>query len=773
MKNIIIKFVFLVSLFFSIEVFANPINKIAFVGLNVIQGSSLLELLPVKIGDQYNDQTSNKIIKTLFNTDYFSDINVESNNGNLTITFIENPTIKYINVKIGPDKNWSNWLDFSSESDLLNDSTINASIQSYKLSTGEFYNKKKVTDFVTDLNSQYNAAGFYNAKIIQNIEVDAKNRAAIEIEIDQGHRATIGSITISGASKFSEKELLELFTIGEADMILINYFTNKDRYTDLALNQGIELINNHYFNSGYIDFKVESVNSTLSDDKEKIYIDIKILEGIQYKLGKVSFQGELGNQTPDSLSELLTIKTGDIFNFQEVVSDIQTITDVYTDQGYAFANINPVTKDLLDTVDVNIDISLNKKVYVNRITISGNTRTQDEVIRREIGISEGGLYSRSALRDSVIKLRRLGYFSDVQMSASKVDNIPDKIDLNFVLEETKTGTLSASVSHSNSFGFSIGAGITEKNIFGSGNTFNADLRISESFNKLSFYFENPYFNNDNHSISYGAFISRLDDDDIMKDSYNINSKGLNLGYGVPLANNTRLNSKLEYSKHDITCGSSFSASGYEPTQCATSSNDEVKLSVYWNNNTLNDYLYPTEGKSNALELGVATPLGDLRYFNINTNHRSYRPLSSNLTLNLTGDIDIAKGYSGKELPFFKRYFGGGSGSVRGFGNKTLGPLYPNNSAKGGELSILGSANIIAPAYFFDNNDNMRMSAFIDTGNIYEKSSNIELGDLRMSAGVGFGYLSPIGAIGMYWSTPILKKSGDVIENFGFTLGTGF
>ena len=245
-------------------------------------------------------------------------------------------------------------------------------------------------------------------KQIQNIEFDAKNRATIEIEIDQGHRATIGSITISGVSKFSEKELLELFTIGEADMILINYFTNKDRYTDLALNQGIELMNNHYFNSGYIDFKVESVNSTLSDDKEKIHIDIKISEGIQYKLGKVSFQGELGNQTPDNLRELLTIKTGDIFNFQEVVSDIQTITDVYTDQGYAVVNVNPITKDILDTVDVIIDISLNKKVYVDRITISGNTRTQDEVIRREIGISEGGLYSRSTLRDSVINLRRLG-----------------------------------------------------------------------------------------------------------------------------------------------------------------------------------------------------------------------------------------------------------------------------------------------------------------------------------------------------------------------------
>ena len=351
--------------------------------------------------------------------------------------------------------------------------------------------------------------------------------------------------------------------------------------------------------------------------------------------------------------------------------------------------------------------------------------------------------------------------------------MPDKIDLSFVVEETKTGTISFSVSHSNNYGVSIGSGIQEKNIFGSGNTLNAELKLSESFNKVSFYFQNPNYNDQNHSISIGAFKSEIDDDDIMQDSFEIDTKGLNFGYGIPLTESTRLNTSLEYAKNDISCGSAFSASGYEPTQCATTSADEVKLSLNWSESTLNDYMYPTEGKSNALAIGLATPLGDYRYFDINANHTSYKPFSNDLTLKLTADLGLAKGYSGNELPFFKRYFGGGSGSVRGFGNKTLGPLYPNNKAKGGELSILGSANIIAPAYFFDNSDNMRMSAFIDTGNIYEKTSNIKLGDLRMSAGVGFAYLSPIGAIGMYWSTPILKKSSDVIENFGFSLGTGF
>ena len=771
MKNKIIKFICLVSLLFSIQSLANPINKIDFVGLNVISNTTLMAILPVKIGDQYNPNTSDEIIQALFNTGYFSDISVSNQNNNLTITLSENPYIKYFNVITGTGSGWSNWLN--TEKELLDTSSLNELIESNKLSAGNMYSKSKFADFVSSLKAKYTATGYYNAQIEPKIEIDSQNRIGIELNIYQGKRATISSMTISGATKFSEKELLDLFTIGEADMMLINYFTNKDRYADLALNQGLELMNNHYFNSGYLDFKVLDVISTLDNNKEKLSIDIQISEGIQYKLGKVSFEGELGNQTAENLNDLLTIKSGDIFNRQSVVNDIQTIMDIYSDQGYAFVDINPITQDFLDTVNVKINISLNKKVYINRITISGNTRTQDVVIRREIGISEGGLYSRSALRNSILKLRRLGYFSDVKMNASKVEGMPDKIDLSFIVEETKTGTISFSVSHSNNYGISVGAGIQEKNIFGSGNTLNAELKLSESFNKASFYFQNPNFNGQNHSISIGAFKSDINDDDVMQNSYEINTKGLNFGYGFPLTENTRLNSNIEYAKNDISCGSGFSAADYESTQCATSSADEVKLSVNWSETTLNDYMYPTEGKSNALGIGFATPLGDYRYFNINANHISYKPLSDDLTLKLTADLGLAKGYSGKELPFFKRYFGGGSGSVRGFGNKTLGPLYPNNTAKGGELSILGSANIIAPAYFFKDSDNMRMSAFIDTGNIFEKTSNINLGDLRMSAGIGFAYLSPIGAIGMYWSTPILKKSGDVIENFSFSLGTGF
>ncbi|MGE4575482.1 MAG: outer membrane protein assembly factor BamA [Candidatus Pseudothioglobus sp.] len=771
MKNKLIKFTFLLTLFFSIQVSANPINKINFVGLNFNSESTLLKIIPFKIGQNFSSSVSDQIIEVLFKTGYFSDIKIVKGDNDLTITLKENPYVKYFDININTGSGLAAWL--KNEKEFLTANALTEYAEENKLSAGNIYTKTKLADFVAFLEVKFLESGYYNVEIDSTLDLDQQNKIGIELDITQGNKATIGSLKISGATQFSEKELLKLFKIGEADMSLINYFTNKDRYSDAELTQGLDLITNTYFDSGYLDFKVVNVETNLSEDKEKIFIDIEISEGIQYKLGQVSFEGELGNFSLEDLNGAINMNKGDVFNRNSIINDIQKLTDMFADQGYAFVDINPITSDFLDSVNVNFNISLNKKVYVNRISISGNTRTQDEVIRREIGVSEGGLYSRSALRDSLLKLRRLGYFSDVQFSTFKVEGMPDKIDLSFIVEETQTGALSFSLSHSNNYGMSVGAGIQEKNIFGSGNTLNADLKISNSFNKLSFYFMNPNFNDEGHSVSIGAFKSEINDDDITENSYEIDTTGLTLGYGIPLAKDTRLNTKLEYSKNKIKCGALFSGSGYELSQCATANKDEFKLNVNWNKSTLNNYLYPTEGSSNDFAVGISLPLGDYRYYNFSGNHSSYTPINENVTLKLTGNFDLGKGYSGKELPFYKRYFGGGSGSVRGFGNKTLGPLYPNGTAKGGELSLLGSANLITPAFFFDNNENMRLSAFIDAGNIYEKSSNLKLGDLRMSAGLGFAYLSPIGSIGFYVATPIMKKSGDTIEDFGFSLGTGF
>ena len=771
MKNKLIQLSALLFLFFTTQSFANPINKINFIGLNNTSESTLLSLMPFEAGQNFSPYVSDQIIESLFKTGLFENISIVKDEKSLDITLKENPTIKYLEIELSSDSAFSDWL--KGEKIHFTSEILNEQITENALSAGNIFTEKKLEDFILLLESEYSQAGYFNSKIIQNIEIDTQNRAGIVLIVSQGNRATIDSFVISGSDKISEKELLKLFKIGEPDMALINYFTNKDDFSDSKLRNGIEMMTQTYFDTGYLDFKVLEVKSNLNENKEKLSINIEVSEGIQYKLGDVSFEGELGNISKSELNNTVSMSKGDVFNRNLIITDIQSLTDLYADQGYAFVDVNPITSDFLDSVDINFDISLNKKTYLNRITITGNTRTQDEVIRREIGVSEGGLYSRSILKKSLINLRRLGYFSDVQISTSEVEGMADKIDINFNVEETQTGSVSFSMSHSNNYGVSFGAGIQEKNIFGSGNTLNADFKIAESFNKVSFYFKNPNYNDEGHSVSIGVFKSEIDNDDVAANSYEIDATGVSFGYGLPLSDDTRINANLEYSKNDIKCSALFAGTGYESSQCAVQSNDELKANVGWSKNTLNNYMYPTEGANNSLNLGVSLPLGDYRYFNINADHTSYAPINTTTTLKLTGNLNLSKGYSGKELPFYKRHFGGGAGSVRGFGNKTLGPLYPNGKAKGGEISILGSANIITPAFFFEDNEKMRMSVFIDAGNIYEKSSNIKLGDIRMSAGFGFAYLSPIGSIGGFISTPVLKKSGDITEDFGLSIGTGF
>ena len=771
MRNKLSQFAIIIFLFFTSQAYAVTVTNINFIGLNNTSESNLLEVLMFKTGQELLPEDSDKIIDSLFKTGYFSDITLVQNGSSLNITLKENPYIKNFNISSKSSSSWKDWVN--SRDALFSDSELQGLVNQSKIKAGEIFTEQKLLEFQSFVKNKYIEAGFYNTIIETSNELDVQNRIGIDFQISQGNRAKIEVLEIIGASHFTKKELLRLFDIGEASFSFINYFTNKDNFSATKLQQGLDLVTQKYFNSGYLDFNILNVSTDLKENNEKIFIEITISEGIQYKLGSISFEGELGSLSADDLASALSIQSGDVFDRSIIMNDIQEITDIYADQGYAFIDVIPVTRDLIDKVNVNIEISLNQKIYINRITISGNTRTQDSVIRREINVSEGGLYSRSNLRKSIGKLRRLGYFSDVQMVATEVEGVSNKINLNFLVEETKTGAISLSLSHSNSYGISIGAGIKEKNIFGSGNTLNAELKLSDSFNKVSAFFENPNFNDKQHSVNFGGYISEINDDDVMQDSYEINTKGLSFGYGIPLSEDTRINSNIEYSKNKIKCGASFSVVGYELTQCSQPNNDTVSINSSWSENTLNDYLYPTEGKSNSASINIATPIGDYRFISLNANHSSYQPFNNNVTLKLTGDISIAKGYNGKELPFFKRYFGGGSGSVRGFGNKTLGPLYPNGKAKGGELSVFGSANLITPAFFFDNNDNMRLSAFIDAGNIFEKSSNVNLGNLRMSTGIGFAYLSPIGAIGAYISTPILKKSGDIIENFGLSLGTGF
>jgi len=403
----------------------------------------------------------------------------------------------------------------------------------------------------------------------------------------------------------------------------------------------------------------------------------------------------------------------------------------------------------------------------------GNTRTEDEVIRREIGLNEGELYSNTELDESIKKIKRLGFFSDVKMEVSKLKGFKDKINLHFSVEETKTGTFSIGISHSNSSGASFNAGIKENNFLGTGNTLNASLSNSSAVQEMSFYFSDPYFTEDGHSISYGVFTKDVDGSSLDLSSYKTNEAGFSLGYGIPLTEDTRIGVDVRVSSRDITCGATFADVNHEATQCASGDKTEVKTNLRWSNNTLDNFNYPTDGQKNSLSFDLALPIADFQYYKLDASHKSYFPIGNDLTFTLKGSVGLAQGYGGKDLPFFERYYGGGSSSVRGFDFNSLGATYIDGIAKGGELSMLAGTSIISPMKFISDSKNMRMSAFIDAGAIEEKASNIGFDQIRVSTGVAFSWLTPVGPLGIYAAKPLVKKSNDKTKTIEFTLGTSF
>jgi len=642
-----------------------------------------------------------------------------------------------------------------------------------ELSQGKIFNKRQLDKAIDQIEATYLSKGYYGIKITKKIETDAQNRVGIELDINEGDVAKINSMKISGGSIHDEDDLLDLFEIGEPDFFIMNYFTEKDHYSKVALDAGIEAMKSLYVNSGYLDFKVIKITTELSTSKQNIDIVIQISEGAEYKVGAISFKGDLLNQSVKELKELLTINTNDVFERKKVIESIQAITDVFADQGYAFAKIDPITTEnsKTHTIDLNIDIALNRKVYINRIIITGNTRTQDEVIRREIDINEGGLYSNTELDESIKNIKRLGYFSDVKMDVSKLKGFEDKINLHFSVEETKTGTFSIGLSHSNSSGASFNLGVKENNFLGTGNILNAALANSDAVKEMSFYFSDPYFTEDGQSISYGVFSKDVDGTELDVSSYKTNEVGFSLGYGIPLTKETRVGADLRVSTREITCSATFKAQ--EVAQCTNGDKTEVKTNLNWSNNTLDNFNYPTEGSKNNLSFDLALPIADFQYYKLDASHKSYYPLGNDITWKVNGSLGLAQGYGDKELPFFKRYYGGGSSSVRGFDFNSLGKTYADGEVKGGELSMLAGTSVISPMTFIGDSKNMRMSAFIDAGLVEEKASNFSFDELRMSTGVAFSWLTPVGPLGIYAATPLIKKSTDKTKSVEFTLGSSF
>jgi len=755
-KNTIL---FLFFIFSSVK--AEVINEISIYGLDNISRGTILSYLPYEKGDEIKSEDLQKILDSLKATNFFKDISINFDTNILNIKVLENPTIKFIEFKGYKDD------------EVLSDELISNLKKNFSVEIGKIYNEKSLKELVDSLLKIYENFGFYNFKLNTKLELDSKNRLGIILDISEGSQALIKSFEIKGNNYFESDDLLDLFEIGEPDFFLINFFTEKDKFDKNLFDAGIEKIKTKYLAQGYLDIHIEKPVVAYSDDY--LSISIEINEGKQYFLNNIEFKGDLFNYSQEYLRSFFSDNLNEYFARSSIIKSINSVNKLYLDAGYAFSNsetsFRPTKEDPFK-LDLIVDIKADRLIYVNRIVISGNYRTQDDVIRREIKLLEGSRYSQTEFDNSILNIKRLGYFSDVRHSRTRVKNDIDKIDLYLEVDEAKTGEISIGLSHSSGTGGSVNAGIKQSNILGTGNVFNASISNSDAVQEASFYFSDPYFNNSDHQISYGMFTKSLDAANLDTSSYLLDETGFSFGYGIPIDSNSNIDFNSRFSNVDLTCGTSLAE--YEASQCSSNYDLDANFSIGYSHNSLNDFYFPTNGNKKSLKATLSLPGSDFKYLLVEGKYRIYEPVLNDSTLKFSSRFNIGAGLDGEDLFFTKRFFEGGASSVRGFDFNSLGTNYPNGKAKGGELSYVSSLGLSSKldALGIDNK-NMRITGFVDAGTISEKYSDVNLSDLRVSSGVEFTWLTPIGPVSVYGAYPIIKKSNDSTETFSFELGTTF
>jgi len=761
LKSILLPFL----LIFSLNAFSQKIEEISIQGLSNISRGTLLSNLPVEVGDDIpNESIQSTIYENLLKTNFFESVKLKIDSSTLFIEVVENPVIKYFDFK-----------DYE-DNEVLNDEIISEIKDNFNLNNGKIYSKSNLDKLMKQLKVLYSNSAFFNTQIKALLNTDEKNRIGIELVFNEGEQALIKTMRISGNKYFEEDDLLDVFDIGEPDFFLINYFTEKDHFSRPAYKAGIDSLINKYTNEGFLDLTITKEEVNFIKESNEIEILISLNEGTQYKVGEFVFTGELMGINPQILREKIEINDGEIFKRSAVISAVKVITRLFQDQGYAYSNTSLSVKSEKDSdlLKVILELKQNAKIYIDRINIEGNHRTQDNVIRRESKLLEGSLYSKSDLDESIKRIKRLGYFSDVSYKIQRHAENEDKIDLLVSVVEQKTGEISLGLSHSNSTGAAVTAGISQNNVLGTGNTLDARISNSEAVKELSFYFKNPHVNNQGHSLSYGYTDKITNASDLDTSNYNLDETGFLIGYGIPVSDASNISAELKVSDINLTCGESLRTTD-EVTQCNSNDSSDITTTLAYAKNSLNDFYFPTDGSRSILKTTIGLPLGDFKYYRFESSYVNYEPVFVDKILKISTRFNTGAGYGGDDLPFYKRFYEGGSSSVRGFDFNSLGAKYASTlKPKGGELSWINSLAIGAPSKFVGiDNDNMRISLFTDGGLISEKQSSFDLNDFRASSGVALSWLTPIGPIGIHYALPVIKKNGDATSSFQFELGTSF
>ena len=733
------------------------VKDIQLEGLQRITVGTVFNYLPIKIGDTLNEKLGAEAIRSLYKSGYFKDVRIERD-GNVLVVFVaERAAIA--DVK------------FEGNSDITTEQ-LETSLKQLGLAKGRVLDRSLLDKIEQELKRQYYSLGKYGVKVTAETEQLERNRVDVTINIAEGDPAEIAAITLIGNHRFTTHRLLGKMQLGAESV-----FGGRNKYSKQLLGADLETIKSWYLDRGYINFKIESTQVSLTPDKEDVYITINLSEGEQFKVRSVRLAGDL-IVDEDVLWSLVSLKEDDIFSRRESLDTSERISNRLAEEGYAFANVNivpDVDKDTR-TVGLTIFIDPGRRVYVRKINISGNTKSKDKVIRREMRQMEGDWMSTKLVSMSRTRLDRLGFFEQVNVETPAVPGTTDQVDVNLSVSERPTGNLTAGVGYSDSQGAMVNFAITQQNFVGTGNQVGVSVDKSSVSSNISLNYTNPYYTQDGISRGFRLYYRKLDTRSIFVTNYLTESRGLSVSYGLPLNETDRSLFTLGYDNTNLLVDESATS---EDILEFVAENGNVynnyNVAGSWSRDRRNRRILPTAGAYTRAGMDLTVPGSDLQYYKLNLRHIRYFAMGKLTTLMLKGVFGYGAGYSGSSnLPPFQRYYAGGSNSVRGYDSNSLGPRdAKTNNTIGGDTKLVGNIELILPNPFTESSGSTRISTFFDIGNVFGAEENIQFNDLRQSAGIAFLWLAPVGAMRFSYAIPLNDQPGDQIQNFQFTMGSPF
>ena len=749
----------LLTLFVSVEAVDEfVIEDIRVEGLKRITPGTVFNYLPMKVGDKFNDSTSSDAVRALFKTGFFDDVKVEKDGNNLVLIFKERPAIGTISI-IGNE-------DIKSEELLDN-------LKQIGFAEGRVFLQAQLDMVEAEMQRQYYAFGKYAAEIVSTVTPLDNNRVAIKIDVSEGIVAKIKKINIVGNSIFDEKDLLKKFKLSTSTMF--SFFSKNDQYSKQKLSGDLESLRTFYLDRGYLNFAIDSTQVTITPDKKGIYVTINVTEGELYTVSDIKLGGDL-TLPQDDLLKLILIKSGELFSRKKVSETTKNITDRLGEEGYSFANVNsiPNIDNEGKTVSITFFVDPGKRVYVRRINFTGNTKTRDEVLRREMRQQEGAWISTKQVERGKLRLQRTGYFRDVNVETPLVPGVSDQVDVNYAVEEAPGGQFGIGLGFSQNSGLILTTSLSQDNFLGSGKRVSFSFNNSDVNSRYSLGYFNPYYTIDGISRGFNAFYRETNAFDANLSDFDSKNVGTDVAFGIPISENNTIDTAFQYQRTDIKLGPLASTQVRNFVNTNGSEYDIFSWNVGFRYDTRNNAILPDKGTYHRIGSEVALPGSDVEYYKLVYETRWFTDIYEDYILTLGADLGYGEAYGDTtELPFFENFYAGGPRSIRGYKENTIGPRDDNRRAIGGSTKIIGNAEVILPVPFLQDFKQARISGFFDAGNVYGPNEDIEFDDIRYSTGISAIWVSPFGAISASYAVPLDEKNTDQTQNFQFTFGTTF